>query len=367
MRVTFLQTSDPIFYYPMLVETAKTVRALCLRHGFSYEQYVGIKRGHMPWQASFNRIYMLKEMIDRGVDGWAFYMDADAFIQDLDFDIVSYLEERRDAAAIFSGYSSSDIPYDINSGGFAINLSHPIGKAIVLDWYQSSVIVPTEPFNAAVYWERDLANDQHLLFDVLRHYVSERRLESSMIFERANASYVNNGPFVAQFLRSMYPTFEQRLSAIKARVAEIVREEEWPSEKEGPGIYLNAHHPRLVTSVGRKTVSGIRSNGAEGGLMFGPYIHLDRGHYVARIFGEIRLGPDQETHFASDVAIDRGHGILAKQLIGFTTSQRGKIAEMPFTLEQTTDSLEIRVTVPAGADISIHAVQIIEEASPLAH
>lgn len=69
MDVTFVQTADPVFYYAMLHETSRTVRAFCATNGLKYESYVGVKRGFMPWNATYNRVYMLKEMVDRGYTG----------------------------------------------------------------------------------------------------------------------------------------------------------------------------------------------------------------------------------------------------------------------------------------------------------
>ena len=364
MKITVLQTADPIFYYPMLTETAKTVRALCARNGFSYEQYVGLKRGHMPWQASYNRIYLLKEMIDRGVEGWVLYLDADAFIHDLGFDLGAYLEERSHAAAIFAGYSTCETSYDVNSGGFAINLSHPVGKAIVIDWYRSIATVDPLTFDSAVHWEHDLGNDQHLLVGVLRHYVEELKLDSVLIFERANQSYVNNGPFVAQLLRSFFGSFAERLAAVKKRVAEVMASEPALAEHEGPGVYMPAHHPRLVTSCGRKTIAGIRSTGQSGGLMFGPYIRLGAGRHVARIIGDIRPRPGQPAKFVSDVAINRGFVVLATDDVQYDAPARGILSQFPFELDEDTDSLEVRVVVPEGVDMSIQAIQIVDGPVP---
>lgn len=361
MTVTLMQTADAVFYYPMLMETAKTVRAFCARNGFAYEQYVGVKRGHMPWQATFNRIYLLKEMIDRGVEGWVFYLDADAFIQNLDFDLSAYLEERSHAAAIFAGYSTCELSYDINAGGFAINLSHPMGKGIVLDWYQSIACVSWDTIDSAVHWEHDLGNDQHLLACVLQRYVEELKVGDELIFERANQSYVNNGPFVSQLLRSMFGSFAERLRTVKRRVAEIMADERGLPEHEGPGIYMRAHHPKLITSCGLKAISGIRSTGKAGALLFGPYIRLDAGRYVARIIGEVRPRPEQHPlSFHSDVAINRGFAVLAAEEAHYNAPARGIISQMPFELTEDTDSLEVRVIVEEAMDMSIQAIQIVD-------
>jgi hypothetical protein len=360
MTVTLVQTSDAIFYYPMLVETARTVRAFCARNGFAYEQYVGIKRGHMPWQATYNRVYILKEMLDRGMQGWVLYLDADAFIQDLDFDLGRYLAERSKVGAIFAGYSTCDTAYDINAGGFAINLSHPVGKSIILDWYRSVADVPSEIFEGAVHWEHDLANDQHLLWQILKRYVEELDLSGDIIFERANRSYVNNGPFIVQLLRSFYDSYAERLVALKKRVNEVLAKEEGLAEEEGAGIYMSTQHPKLVTASGRKTLQGIVSNAQHGGLMFGPYIHVPAGRYKARIFGEVRMAEGQtQLTVLSDVATDRGFKVPVSRYLVFDGPRRGIVSELRFELPEDVHDLEVRLTVGPEADVVLHAIQIL--------
>jgi hypothetical protein len=358
MTVAIIQTADPVFYYSMLQETARTVRALCARNGYSYIQYVGIKRGYMPWQASYNRVFLLKEMVDQGHDGWVLYLDADAFIHDLEFDLSAYLDERSHAAAIFAGYGMSETSYDINSGGFAINLSHPLGKAIVLDWYRLIAEVPSEIFDGAVYWEHDLANDQHLLWQVLRRYVEDDGVGDHIIFERANQSYVNNGPFINQLLRSFYPSYAERLAAVKQRVNEIMRGRKAVYRiDEGPGIFMRAGHPKMMTACGRKTAAGILSLGKPGGLLFGPYIRLSAGRYIARIFGRVTPG-DALVNFVSDVAIDRGRTVLGRCDRAVTEYLKGVISEIPFDIQEDTESLEVRVTIGPQTDMAIHGVQV---------
>lgn len=362
MTVTLMQTADAIFYYPMLQETARTVRAFCARNGYAYSQFVGIKRGHMPWQASYNRVYMLKEMVDQGAEGWVFYLDADAFIQDLEFDLSAYLQKRSHAAAIFAGYSVSDIPYDINSGGFAVNLSHPIAKAIILDWHRLVTEVSSETFDAAVHWESDLANDQHMLVKVLRNYIEDIGLAEAFIFERANESYVNNGPFVSQLLRSFYPTFAERLAAIKERVADVMRGRRAVyGIEEGPGVFMRAQHPKLLTSCGRKTPFGILSRGQAGGLMFGPYIPLAAGRYVVRIFGKVTVAAGQDrAEFISDIATEKGFQIHARHEQTMFETTRGVVGEYIFELLDDADDLEVRIMIGPNIDIAIHALKIVK-------
>lgn len=354
-----MQTADAVFYYPLLQETAKTVRAYCLRHGFDYEQYVGVKRGNVPWQASYNRVYMLKEMIDRGVEGWVLYLDADAYIHDMDFDLAAYFEERSDKAAIFAGYSLGKIPYDINSGGFAVNLSHPVGKSLILDWYETVRRIGDENFAVAVHWQHDLANDQHLLFQVLERYVESLDCGGSIIFERSNESYVNSGPFIRQHLRSMYDSFDDRMRAVKDLVAGIANDPAEVRNHGGPGMYLKATHPRFLTSCGRRVANGVATTDSAGALLFGPYTSAEAGRYRVRLFGKARPAPGASFGVASDVAARRGHVVYTSCHVMFDEPISGLLIDYPLVLKEDVDDLEIRIEVGADADMVVSALQLL--------
>src|SRR5258708_2102608 len=83
MDIVCLQTADPDIYYDLLYQTSKTVRLYCNRHGIRYESYIGIKRGYFAWHATFNRIFLIKELLDSGFRGWICYIDADAYVANL--------------------------------------------------------------------------------------------------------------------------------------------------------------------------------------------------------------------------------------------------------------------------------------------
>ena len=94
-----MQTADSREYRAMLEMTAKVNLAYCAAQGMTYESYLGIKRGVAPWQATYNRIFMLNELLDRGFRGWAIFVDADAFVADFSFDLRGYLK-RNDGCAL---------------------------------------------------------------------------------------------------------------------------------------------------------------------------------------------------------------------------------------------------------------------------
>lgn len=95
MGIVFVQTADPIRYRIFLEITSQTVREYCARHGFGYESFLGIARGYHPWQATYNRIPILRRWADSGFSGWICYLDADAYIADLAFDLRAYLRQNK--------------------------------------------------------------------------------------------------------------------------------------------------------------------------------------------------------------------------------------------------------------------------------
>lgn len=360
MNIVFMQTSDPKFYYPMLQETAKTVMPYCEANGIQYMQYIGIKSGNMPWKSTYNRIFMLKELLDSGFRGWAFYLDADCYITDMQFDIEGYLEDKGNLAGIFSGHLEG-VPHRINAGGFAINLNHPIGRQLVLDYYRSFDEIGAREFSKAVYWDGDIPEDQWMLHSILERYVTSDQLFSYFLFEFPNKSYVNNGPFITQLLRSKDMTFSDRLSSIKSGVRSVILGQNLPPDvRDDPGIaYLYASHPNLLTNIGQKSGASISNSGMEEGfLLYGPYITLDQGTYTLKIYGKVmELEAAARHSFKCDVCIDSGRTIVAD--VEYPIRSKGNfIVEMPFQLEQVANELETRLYVRPGVRARLFAIKI---------
>lgn len=359
MDVTFIQTADPIFYYPILHQTSRTVRQFCIHNGFNYESYVGLKRGHMPWQSTYNRVFILKEMLDRGHRGWVYYMDADAFIGDMDFDVRAYLSDKLHLAGIFSGYCSSDRGYDINAGGFALNFAHAVTRDLVTEYWQRVVEIPDSEFNHATTWSESIIDDQAILFHILGDYVENRGWAEAFLFERANFGYTNNGPFIRQRLRSMFPDFQSREKGIKEEVDAIMRGRRDARGDAGPGYYMRASHPRLKTSVGRKALSAIHTTGSAGTLVYGPYMALRAGGYVARVFGEAKQPRGgNPIVVASDVVSEEGREMWSQVTRTLDGPRKGLLIEHEFQLPRDAKNVEVRTIVDEYQDISIHAVQI---------
>ncbi|MBU3076982.1 methyltransferase domain-containing protein [Sphingomonas quercus] len=220
IRVIALQTADADRYAAMLAITQPNVAEYCRRHGYGYEAYIGIKRGFHPWQASYNRIAMLSELVARGYDGWVLYMDADAWVADLDFDLAAYLARHRDRAAIIATAGVTPARWDVNDGVMLINLGHPTGRALVARWQALfDERLPDARLREAVEWVGE-DNDQDLLQRLLRE---DSTLADAVLVE---SMAVLNGPaarFVRQHLRAHTADFRERMRALAEAVADSFR------------------------------------------------------------------------------------------------------------------------------------------------
>lgn len=217
--IIVLQTADAERYAPMLAITATNVREYCRRHALGYESFLGVKRGFHPWQATFNRIPMLAELVERGFAGWALYLDADAYIQDLDFDLAAYLADKQDRAAIFATSGVTGEHWDVNAGVALVNLGHPLGRALVEQWAAGFAAHSDEDLRAGSEWF-GAGNDQDILQTILRHdcAIADAVLVEQMAF--LNGPHAN---FIRQHLRTLSPTFEARLRALAAAIDGVAR------------------------------------------------------------------------------------------------------------------------------------------------
>lgn len=220
--ITFIQTADAFGYKPMLDETSRAVIEYCRRHGFNYESFTGIRRGVHPWQASFNRIPMLQQMVREGYRGWVIYLDADAYVYQMDFDLRAYLRERNHHSAVLTPIPGQDIPWNINDGVMMVNLGHPLGREIVRRWYERFMQVSDATLEELVAWPQDI-NDQTFLAQLLEADVP---LRESVYYERAELINSCYAQFIRQLLRAHFPQQGVRANAIRNAIADILPEQD---------------------------------------------------------------------------------------------------------------------------------------------
>jgi hypothetical protein len=222
MDIVMLQTADAKRYLPMLQATAAVNQVYCSRHDISYSQFIGIKRGFHPWQACFNRIVLINEMIDLGYRGWVFYLDADAFVWDLSYD-VRRLIDYIDKPIIMAPGSQSGQPWDVNDGVFLINLSNKTARRLILTWLASFMSISEKRLRAMPEWPpQDIHSDQPLL-----HGILHRTKRFQDILGHADRHVLNDSTasFVRQILRCHPGTWEDRLEHIRRETSTILSRE----------------------------------------------------------------------------------------------------------------------------------------------
>lgn len=219
INILLLQSADPFHYYDMLAETSRTVRRFCQANGLHYECYIGIKRGYFSWHAAYNRITLLKEMIDSGFLGWVLYIDADAYIADHTFNLRAYLWDKSDYAAIFVKPSKqNDAWYHVNDGIFFLNTAAPEARDLVYKWHEVFMNVSEQSLSLASAWG-DLPHDQDMLHDVLR---DNDQFKSSIFMESPFVLGWDPTGFIRQFTRGEAEGLAERKRIIKSKIDQLL-------------------------------------------------------------------------------------------------------------------------------------------------
>jgi hypothetical protein len=222
MKPILLQTSDPVEYAPFLAATSRTAAEFCRRQGIEYRHFTGIKRGYFPWHSTYNRITMLKELLEEGHRGWVIYLDADAYVVDLDFPIYNYLAENKKFALVAARINSTAPYWNINAGILFINLAHAIGRQLIAELVEKfAAVMEKRQFkkNEWPYSELRL-DDQGLLQTTLMEnpdWEEFIRYEPQTLINSLDAS------FIRHHLRAMTPDLTDRLRLIEAEVDQIMR------------------------------------------------------------------------------------------------------------------------------------------------
>jgi hypothetical protein len=219
-KIMFLQTADTVKYKTMLQITSRTIMEYCSIHGLSCELFLGICRGVYPWHATFNRIVLLRQLLIGGFSGWVGYLDADAFIADLDFDIKAYLADKDHLAIIIATDNPShpDRPYwAINSGTFFINLGNPVGREIVWQWAEKLDDITEEKWPVFFDWS---FGDQGMLSDILKILPNGSKYVLTL-YDEPNLINYSGGTFIRQILRADLP-FSERQDLLRSATDRVL-------------------------------------------------------------------------------------------------------------------------------------------------
>ena len=244
MNVVFFQTADSVRYRDMLLATSRTVSRYVQPRGYAQEVFLGVKRGRWPWQASFNRIYIFEELIARGWADWAVYMDADAFVADLNFDLGAYLSDKADRCAVMTPSNATKLWWDVNSGVLMVNLRHPFGRRLVEQWRAAfEQRLPDEALQRLEDWSNP--NDQELLQEIIS---GDPQIAAAIHFEPPTLFNSLDARFVRQITREAIPDFDERLRIIAERVEEVLAPIE-QVEQDAPAHKARAKCVAIVTQA----------------------------------------------------------------------------------------------------------------------
>jgi glycosyltransferase involved in cell wall biosynthesis len=217
--ILILQSSDPEVYAPMLAQSARTTRAYAERHRCGYSAFVGIKRGFLPWHATYNRIDMLLDLVRSDYQGWVVYIDADAWIEDLDFDVRAYLADKSEYAVIAAPAGHlADFFWNVNIGVVLLNLAHPLARTLIVEWerFLSRYDVAVE----AKTWNGEIPDDQgmfHQILDKLPGAADHVLVEDKALL---NSPWAH---FIRQAIRAENGDFDKRLALVTAEVDAVMQ------------------------------------------------------------------------------------------------------------------------------------------------
>lgn len=202
----------------MLEATSRTAIAYCHKHGLSYESYIGIKRGFYGCHATFNRMFMLTELLERNWSGWVLYMDADAYFYDLNFDLRDYLQGKADHAAVMATIDGQLVPWHINAGVLMFNLGHEVCRHLLYDWKNRFMALDEDRLRALTsVWGDD--NDQSMLCSALYEHPEWR---DAIYFEQAIKMNHVEGHFIRQYLGAFDQDIESRTDTVERLVMDVL-------------------------------------------------------------------------------------------------------------------------------------------------
>jgi hypothetical protein len=123
-------------------------------------------------------------------------------------------------------------------------------------------------------------------------------------------------------------------------------------------IWISAIHPQLMHGNVELQGSALVATGTKGIVVYGPYIDLPKGKYVATWMGN---GVESTGELTFRVTSGFGRRKLAKPItLDASTIPRGRhaVVRIPFTLKRPIDNVDFRVFSAGGGRVSLHELMI---------
>ena len=121
-----------------------------------------------------------------------------------------------------------------------------------------------------------------------------------------------------------------------------------------------ATHPKMNTEVGHRVGRSVHATGKKGCLLFGPYVGLPKGRYVATVFGAAPEMGGLDGCWM-DVTWNQGHDVVMRQRLYATQAKSiCELGRVIFELLAYTPDLEVRVHVESGVSLRLDGIAIEE-------
>jgi hypothetical protein len=205
-KILILQTCDDKSKYNQMLDiTSEINKKYCDQHGYSYAEFRGIKRGVHPWHATFNRIYLIREiMVNHPKYEWVMYIDADAMVVDFNRTIEDVIADAnaQDKVIIIDGYGLEHENIKINAGIFLFNMKHESSMNLIELWRHSCEIMINSD-DLERYKEHSIPTTRFLLDDQFALMLIFNMLTMSERFSRVVCRLLGKtlSTFVIQELR----------------------------------------------------------------------------------------------------------------------------------------------------------------------
>lgn len=212
MKVAILQTCDGSSDYVKIYNVTKdTNKRYCDKYGYDHVEHIGVIRGPAPWFATYNRLFLLPEMLIKGEYDWIIYLDADSVMSDFSKSLQEFIGSDTDKAIISSGNGVCP-----QAGVMIINVKHNKPLKLFSAARDMFLKIPEEKLNNYIEpWAKGIPNDQVLIHEAAREILSEEDVllyngESKTVI---NSHYVPGVSYISQALTKRRKTANEKHSS----------------------------------------------------------------------------------------------------------------------------------------------------------